>query len=125
MPEVHWVETSRNVGIGRPDVQSVATAVHEAAKQGSDFHPLAWLRQEQDDISEERRQEIIKLGFPDDGYDYLKHLRQVGRPQASAVGAAQGSGSGDGQAKASAVPQDREEASGEIFAQKELTDSHL
>ena len=26
-------------------------------------------------VSEERRREIVDLGFPDDGYDYLKHLK--------------------------------------------------
>ena len=26
-------------------------------------------------ISEERRREIVDFGFPDDGYDYLKHLK--------------------------------------------------
>jgi hypothetical protein len=42
-------------------------------------HPLAWLDLEQapESISEERRRELIELGFPDDGYDYLKHLRTV------------------------------------------------
>lgn len=29
-------------------------------------------------MTEERRQELIELGFPDDGYDYLKHLRVPG-----------------------------------------------
>ena len=47
-------------------------------------HPLAWLQEEErDDISEERRKELIELGFPDDGYDYLKHMRVLGRGQAS------------------------------------------
>ena len=26
-------------------------------------------------VPEERRREIVDLGFPDDGYDYLKHLK--------------------------------------------------
>eukprot|EP01023_Acetabularia_acetabulum_P039341 TRINITY_DN3784_c0_g1_i1.p1 TRINITY_DN3784_c0_g1~~TRINITY_DN3784_c0_g1_i1.p1 ORF type:complete len:338 (-),score=69.47 TRINITY_DN3784_c0_g1_i1:35-1048(-) len=29
------------------------------------------------DLSEEKRREIVELGFPDDGYDYLKHLRVI------------------------------------------------
>lgn len=27
------------------------------------------------DLSEEKRKEIVELGLPDDGYDYLKHLK--------------------------------------------------
>lgn len=45
-------------------------------------HPLAFLN-EQDPLTEERRREIIALGFPDDGYDYLKHLRRRGAVAAS------------------------------------------
>ena len=29
-------------------------------------------------ISEARRKELIALGFPDDGYDYIAHLKQLG-----------------------------------------------
>lgn len=36
-----------------------------------------------DDEWEAKRREIISLGFPDDGYDYLKHLRVLGQGQAS------------------------------------------
>ncbi|KAL3690260.1 hypothetical protein R1sor_016569 [Riccia sorocarpa] len=36
-------------------------------------------------LSEEKRRELIELGFPDDGYDYLQHLRKIG---ASGVGGA-------------------------------------
>jgi hypothetical protein len=32
-----------------------------------------------DNMSEERRRELIEMGFPDDGYDYLKHMRAPGR----------------------------------------------
>lgn len=32
-----------------------------------------------DNMTEERRRELIELGFPDDGYDYLKHMRAPGR----------------------------------------------
>ncbi|KAL2610403.1 hypothetical protein R1flu_028976 [Riccia fluitans] len=31
-------------------------------------------------IAEEKRRELIELGFPDDGYDYLQHLRKIGTP---------------------------------------------
>lgn len=30
------------------------------------------------DISEHVRRELVELGFPDDGYNYLQHLREVG-----------------------------------------------
>lgn len=36
-----------------------------------------------DPDAEARRREIIDLGFPDDGYDYLKHLRVLGRGRAN------------------------------------------
>ena len=29
-------------------------------------------------MTESRRKELIALGFPDDGYDYLHHLKQLG-----------------------------------------------
>lgn len=32
-----------------------------------------------DSMTEERRRELIEMGFPDDGYDYLKHMRAPGR----------------------------------------------
>lgn len=40
-----------------------------------------WLTQDPalDKMSDQRRQELIQLGYPDDGYDYLKHLRAGGR----------------------------------------------
>ena len=50
------------------------------AKQG---HPLAWLMEErglggsQNSLDEKRRHELIELGFDDDGYDYLQHLRSL------------------------------------------------
>lgn len=32
-----------------------------------------------DNMTEERRRELVEMGFPDDGYDYLKHMRAPGR----------------------------------------------
>jgi hypothetical protein len=29
-------------------------------------------------MTEARRKELIELGFPDDGYDYLRHLKELG-----------------------------------------------
>lgn len=68
------------MGIGRPDAERMADELHnKSTTEGtlSSGHPLAWLeRSNQPTISEERRREIMALGFPDDGYDYLKHVRQ-------------------------------------------------
>lgn len=68
------------MGIGKPDAARLASDVHKSSLNGGRYpegHPLAWLNEEaQPSISEERRQEIIRLGFPDDGYDYLQHMRQ-------------------------------------------------
>lgn len=43
-------------------------------------HPLAWLEEEEtsSSLTPERRRELVELGFPDDGYDYLAHLRVLG-----------------------------------------------
>lgn len=57
------------------------TSVSHGREVGS--HPLSWLMDEQDDIKEGRRQELIQLGFDDDGYDYTKHLRTLGSGKAS------------------------------------------
>ena len=50
-------------------------------------HPLSWLVEEDgptgEELPEERRRELVSLGFPDDGYDYLAHLRSLGRGAAS------------------------------------------
>lgn len=75
-----WIESSKGVGVGRPDA--------EAVQQQADTAPRApymprWFQDEVDDISEDRRKELIELGFPDDGYDYLKHMRVLGKGQAS------------------------------------------
>lgn len=67
---------TNNIGFGRPD----STADDIPPSSSSRYppgHPLAWLEQteSQPPISEARRKELIELGFPDDGYDYLSHLR--------------------------------------------------
>lgn len=84
-----WIESSKGVGVGRPD----ADAVQE---QGLPARQAPWWFQDEvDEISEERRKELIELGFPDDGYDYLKHLRVLGKGQASLEGVAEDSTSAD------------------------------
>ena len=77
-----WIESSKGVGVGRPDADAVQD-------QGGPARQTPWWFQDEvDDISEERRKELIELGFPDDGYDYLKHLRVLGKGQASLEGIA-------------------------------------
>lgn len=45
-------------------------------------HPLDLLglgeQVENEPMKEERRREILEYGFPDDGYDYLKHMKTIG-----------------------------------------------
>ncbi|GIL81302.1 hypothetical protein Vretifemale_10341, partial [Volvox reticuliferus] len=41
-------------------------------------------------LSEERRRELLSLGFPDDGYDYLKHMRDLGRGKVPPAAAGRG-----------------------------------
>lgn len=75
-----WAASSKGVSVGRPDADAVQDQVAPTRQA-----PW-WLQDEVDDISEERRKELIELGFPDDGYDYLKHLRVLGKGQASLEG---------------------------------------
>ena len=67
-----------SVGLGRPDPDACPSTTGSKYPPG---HPLAWLEEEQNagPLSEERRKEMIELGFPDDGYDYLRHMRLIGR----------------------------------------------
>ena len=79
-PQREWIESSRNVGIGKPDVDQFLEKKHQekASQRYPVGHPLAWLQGDEDQkpLPEERRKEIVSLGFPDDGYDYLQHVRQ-------------------------------------------------
>ena len=89
------------MGIGKPDATRLAKDVHQGALQEGRYpvgHPLEWLNEEpESNISEERRQEIIRLGFPDDGYDYLQHMRQ-GHEGAATAAPQQASEAGKAQA---------------------------
>lgn len=78
-----WIESSKGVGVGRPDSEAVQQQID--SKPQAPYVPR-WFQDEVDDISDERRKELIELGFPDDGYDYLKHLRVLGKGQASLEG---------------------------------------
>ncbi|KAK9819819.1 hypothetical protein WJX72_002761 [[Myrmecia] bisecta] len=88
LPERQLIETDKHIGIGRPDVEAAAAAAaHAPARKYPPGHPLSWLEDEvQDNVSEARRQELIANGFPDDGYDYMKHLRLLGQGKASLEG---------------------------------------
>lgn len=79
-----WIESSKGVGVGRPDAEAV---LQQADTDPRASHIPRWFQDEVDDISEDRRKELIELGFPDDGYDYLKHMRVLGKGQASLEGA--------------------------------------
>ena len=70
VPERVLVDADKRLGPGRVDagVAAAAAAADEAAAAGRRFppgHPLAWLHEEpQAPVSEERRRELIELGFP-------------------------------------------------------------
>ena len=51
----------------------------ETGERRRSGHPLSWLMMEDDGerLDEKKRQELIELGFDDDGYDYLQHLRSL------------------------------------------------
>jgi len=68
---------TNNIGVGRPVSTADKITPSTSNSRYPPGHPLAWLEQteSQPPISEARRKELIELGFPDDGYDYLSHLR--------------------------------------------------
>jgi hypothetical protein len=57
--------------------EDIAKRRVEVTKQAAAKHPLSFLFVDEDDIvqNEEHRAEILELGLPDDGYNYLKHIR--------------------------------------------------
>lgn len=61
----------------------------EVAAAARAKHPLAFLFVQEEDLVQnaEQRHDILELGLPDDGYNYLKHLRAPG-PAASRLTAA-------------------------------------
>lgn len=82
--------------------------------------------EEQAPLSEERRLELLEFGFPDDGYDYLKHCRVLGAgraglegmpPQQAAGAGASTSGGASGGASSSAVAPAALEASQSVYLQ--------
>ena len=50
---------------GRPDHSAIIAQLQNGQEEG----PVLQL-------PEDRRKELVSLGFPDDGYDYLKHLKE-------------------------------------------------
>ena len=90
-----WVEKEKGVGVGRPDMDLLEERHHQESLQGRRYppgHPLSWLEEEegQETLSEERRKQNLDLGFPDDGYDYLKHLRVLGKGKVQGLSTAEG-----------------------------------
>lgn len=78
------------VGMGRVDEEAVLDSQPGDAleRRYPPGHPLAWLEaeQSQEAMTEERRRELVEFGFPDDGYDYLRHMRTLGHGAASLEG---------------------------------------
>ena len=74
-----WVEKSRGVGVGNPDASFEAAQDTDQTgdSRWPSGHPLSFLEQEvaRTDLTDAQRKEIVDLGLPDDGYDYLQHLR--------------------------------------------------
>eukprot|EP00208_Stichococcus_sp_RCC1054_P008316 CAMPEP_0206152686 /NCGR_PEP_ID=MMETSP1473-20131121/39454_1 /ASSEMBLY_ACC=CAM_ASM_001109 /TAXON_ID=1461547 /ORGANISM="Stichococcus sp, Strain RCC1054" /LENGTH=573 /DNA_ID=CAMNT_0053550251 /DNA_START=115 /DNA_END=1835 /DNA_ORIENTATION=- len=78
-PERELVDVNRRVGIGRVDEEAAAASTSGGGRYPPG-HPLAWLQDPvRDNLTAERRAELLGMGFPDDGYDYLKHMRAPGR----------------------------------------------
>ena len=63
--------------------RDIRQRTEEAAEAASSRRPLAFLYENEDDQvqSEEQRQEIMSMGLPDDGYNYLQHMRAPGARQ--------------------------------------------
>lgn len=75
-PQRLWVEKSRGVEFGRPDATLAPEAEQSHGTEAPLAHRLAGIFDETGaDLSQEQRREIVDLGLPDDGYDYLQHLR--------------------------------------------------
>ena len=93
--ERDWIEANKGVGVGRPDMDLLEERHHQESLQGRRYpagHPLSWLDDEESQaaLSEECRKQILDLGFPDDGYDYLKHMRVLGRGKGQGLSSAAG-----------------------------------
>jgi protein LTV1 len=87
-------------------------------------HPLSWIASPpDDDIPAPRRQELLELGFADDGYDYARHLRTLGRGAASLEGLrVDGAGpSGAAAAAAAAAAAGRAEAAAALLGAAPLS----
>ena len=63
--------------------QQIAEREAAVAAASQARHPLSFLYMQDDDMvqSEAQRQEILDRGLPDDGYNYLRHLRAPGHAQ--------------------------------------------
>jgi hypothetical protein len=57
--------------------EEIAKRRAEGSERAAAKHPLSYLFVDEDDLvkNNEQREEILSLGLPDDGYNYLKHIR--------------------------------------------------
>ena len=107
------VSSALGVGIGRPDAAAVAAAsANRPPPRYPPHHPLAWLENEDgaagaaagaSSLTPARRREMLDLGFPDDGYDYLRHLREPAQARAVEMSGEDGVGEETGAAAAAAA----------------------
>ncbi|KAI3428268.1 hypothetical protein D9Q98_006647 [Chlorella vulgaris] len=109
LPQRLLVDAEKGVGVGRVDpavAEATAAAIAASGRRYAPGHPLAWMEEEEattGPMSDERRRELIELGFPDDGYDYLRHVRVLGRGTTSLEGATTVSSAAAAQAAAAAA----------------------
>jgi protein LTV1 len=91
-PERTLMEAGRGgAAAGQPDVEAAAEAHQTSSASTRRYppgHPLAWIEDQelQGEMTDERRRELVELGFPDDGYDYLRHVRTLGMGAGSLEG---------------------------------------
>lgn len=71
-----WVEKSRGITVGSPDPAGAGQVQSDSVGGLPPGHPLAWLSEGPETaLTDAQRRETVDLGLPDDGYDYLQHLR--------------------------------------------------
>lgn len=60
--------------------QHMAQRQEEATAAARTRHPMSFMFLDEDDLvqNDEQRTEILESGLPDDGYNYLQHLRDPG-----------------------------------------------
>jgi hypothetical protein len=70
LPQRLLVDAEKGVGVGRVDpavAEATAAAIAASGRRYAPGHPLAWMEEEEattGPMSDERRRELIELGFP-------------------------------------------------------------